>query len=80
MALNTEHELHKRRRSRNVGLGLVLVAFVALVFGLTVVKVQQGDLMEAYDHQPRVSVLPQEAEELACRPKRRPLHGWWASS
>ena len=63
MALNTEHELHKRRRSRNVGLGVVLVAFVALVFGLTVVKVQQGDLMEAYDHQPRVSVLPQEAEE-----------------
>ena len=63
MALNTEHELHKRRRSRNVGLGLVLVAFVALVIGLTVVKVQQGDLMEAYDHQPRVSVLPQEAEE-----------------
>lgn len=63
MALNTEHEIHKRRRSRNVGLGLVLVAFVALVFGLTVVKVQQGDLMEAYDHQPRVSVLPQEAEE-----------------
>ena len=58
MALNTEHEIHRRRRSRNVGLGLVLVAFVALVFGLTVVKVQQGDLMEAYDHQPRVSELP----------------------
>ena len=60
MALNTEHEIHRRRRSRNVGLGLVLVAFVALVFGLTVVKVQQGDLMEAYDHQPRVSELPLE--------------------
>ena len=60
MALNTEHEIHRRRRSRNVGLGLVLVAFVALVFGLTVVKVQQGDLIEAYDHQPRVSELPLE--------------------
>ena len=60
MALNTEHKIHRRRRSRNVGLGLVLVAFVALVFGLTVVKVQQGDLMEAYDHQPRVSELPLE--------------------
>lgn len=60
MALNTEHEIHRRRRSRNVGLGLVLVAFVALVFGLTVVKVQQGYLMEAYDHQPRVSELPLE--------------------
>ncbi|SET66965.1 hypothetical protein [Paracoccus homiensis] len=60
MPMQTEHELHRRRRSRNVGLGLVLVAFVALVFALTVVKVRQGDLMEAYDHQPRVSVVPQE--------------------
>ena len=60
MALRPEHDLHRRRRSRNVGLGLVLAAFVALVFGLTVVKVRHGDLMEAYDHQPRVSVLPKE--------------------
>ncbi len=57
-ALRTEHDLHRRRRSRNVGLGLVLLGFVALVFGLTVVKVGQGDLMEGFDHQPRVSVLP----------------------
>lgn len=60
MPMQSETELHQRRRSRNVGLGLVLVAFVALVFGLTVVKVRQGDLMEAYDHQPRVSELPFE--------------------
>lgn len=60
MGLHAEHDLHRRRKSRNVGLGLVLVCFVALVFGLTVVKVQQGDLMEAYDHQPRVSVVPNE--------------------
>ena len=63
MPLNAEHEIHGRRRSRNVGLGVVLVAFVALVFALTVVKVQQGDLMEAYDHQPRVSELPIEGAE-----------------
>lgn len=62
MPMRTEHELHGRRRSRNVGLGLVLVGFVVLVFALTVVKVRQGDLMEAYDHQPRVSVVPKEAE------------------
>lgn len=62
MALNAEHEIHRRRRSRNVGLGLVLIAFVTLVFGLTVVKVQQGDMMEAFDHQPRVSVLPLDPE------------------
>ena len=62
MQLHTEHELHGRRRSRNVGLGIVLIAFVALVFALTVVKVSQGHLMEAYDHQPRTSLLPPEPE------------------
>ena len=43
MALSKQHELHKRRFSRNLGLGLVLAAFVALVFGLTVVKVSNDD-------------------------------------
>ena len=60
MALRTEHEIHRRRRSRNVGLGIVLLGFVALVFGLTVVKVQEGGLVEGYDHQPRVSLTPME--------------------
>lgn len=63
MPLNAEHEIHARRRSRNVGLGVVLIAFVALVFGLTVVKVQQGGMMEAFDHQPRVSVMPEDPAE-----------------
>ncbi|MDB6175894.1 hypothetical protein PAF17_00040 [Paracoccus sp. Z330] len=68
MPMRTEHELHGRRRSRNVGLGLVLIGFVALVFGLTVVKVRQGDLMEAFDHQPRISetpLTPAQPEEAA---------------
>lgn len=60
MQLKAEHELHGRRRSRNVGLGVVLIGFVVLVFALTVVKVQQGNMMEAFDHQPRVSLLPPE--------------------
>lgn len=58
MALHVEHELHKRRRSRNVGLALVLLAFVALVFGLSVVKITQGDMMEGFDHRPQPSRLP----------------------
>lgn len=41
--------MHQRRFSRNVGLGLVLAAFVALVFVLTVVKVSNGDRMHADD-------------------------------
>ncbi|MGB1208412.1 MAG: hypothetical protein ACPG7W_04375 [Paracoccaceae bacterium] len=42
-----QHELHKRRYGRNLGLGLVLAAVVALVFGLTVVKVTGGDVGRA---------------------------------
>ncbi len=46
-----EHEIHRRRFSRNLGVGLALMAFVALVFALTVVKVTQGDMMHANDHE-----------------------------
>ena len=60
MALGHQHELHRRRRSRNVGVALVLISFVALIFALSVVKVQQGDMMEGFDHQTRTSVLPME--------------------
>lgn len=60
MGLQAENELHGRRRGRNVGLLLVLLAFVALVFGLSIVKIGQGDLMQAYDHRPRTTLLPRD--------------------
>ena len=43
MSFQKEHELHKRRFGRNLGVGLILVACVVLVFGLTVAKVTRGD-------------------------------------
>ncbi len=43
MALRPEHELHQRRKGRNVGVGLLLVSFIVLVFALTFVKVTRGD-------------------------------------
>lgn len=49
LVLRVEHEIHTRRFSRNLGLGLVLAAFVVLVFALTVVKVTQGDRAHAND-------------------------------
>ncbi|MET4101046.1 hypothetical protein ABIE58_000462 [Roseovarius sp. MBR-78] len=39
MSFREQHEIHKRRFGRNLGLGLVLALFVALVFGLTIAKV-----------------------------------------
>jgi len=37
--IRAEHELHRRRLSRNIGLGVTLIVFVVLVYSLTVVKV-----------------------------------------
>ena len=47
MALRAEHEIYRRRFSRNVGVGVVLGAFVLLSFHLTVEKVTHGDPMHA---------------------------------
>ncbi len=48
--IKATHEIHERRKSRNIGLGLTLVGFVAVVFALTVVKVTRGDPMQGFDH------------------------------
>lgn len=58
MVFRTEHELHKRRFGRNLGVALTLAAFIALVFGLTVVKVTRGDPMQAFDHTARPEMVP----------------------
>ena len=47
MSFRPDHELHTRRFGRNVGLGIVLAAFVALIFGLTVVKITEGEVSRA---------------------------------
>ncbi len=43
MSLLKTHELHQRRRSRNMGVGFALAAFIIIIFGLTIVKVGRGD-------------------------------------
>jgi hypothetical protein len=56
--LRVEHEIHRRRLGRNLGLGVVLVAFVVLIFGLTIVKVSQGNGLQAFDHVLRPELVP----------------------
>ena len=36
--MRRDHELHRRRRSRNIGVLIVLLAFVALTFWVTIAK------------------------------------------
>lgn len=60
MAISKPHELHKRRFSRNLGVGLSLLAFVAVVFGLTIAKITEGDPTQGFDHVLRPEMLPVE--------------------
>lgn len=62
MAFGHDHELHQRRFGRNLGLGLVLFAFVAVVFGLTIAKVGGGATNQAFDHVLRPEMLPETAQ------------------
>ncbi|MCC7319801.1 MAG: hypothetical protein IT542_02360 [Rubellimicrobium sp.] len=64
MAIRVEHELHARRRGRNIGLLVVLLGFVAVVFGLTIVKLNRQSgaaALEGFDHavRPGLTAAPE---------------------
>ena len=63
MELRPTHEIHGRRLSRNLGVALMLVALVALVFGLTVVKVTRGEPIEGFDHAIRPQLATDEVTQ-----------------
>ena len=43
MALRPEHEIHTRRKSLNIGVGLMLGSFVLLVMLLTYTKITSAE-------------------------------------
>ena len=57
---NNDFEIRKRRSSTNIALGLILAIFVMLLFSVTVVKLSNGDKMQAYDHVLRPEMLTDE--------------------
>ncbi|MEM9011930.1 MAG: hypothetical protein AAGE18_11930 [Pseudomonadota bacterium] len=44
------HEVFRRRGSGNALIGLILAAFVALIFGVTIVKFSTTGPVEGFDH------------------------------
>ncbi len=48
MIVKDEHELHTRRRGRNFALGGALALFVLIVFAVTIVKLANGQVIQAY--------------------------------
>lgn len=61
------HELYGRRRSRNLGVGLTLAAFVLLTFAVTIVKLGEGEDMRGFDHTPQT--INQPAPAMAPQPE-----------
>jgi len=61
-APRVEHELHTRRYSRNLGVGLTLAFLVCIVFGLTYVKITRGGLNQGFDHVLRPEMVPTQQE------------------
>ena len=47
MSIRAEHEIHQRRKGRNMGVGLMLAGFVVLVMALTFVKITNIDFSDA---------------------------------
>lgn len=62
MAFGKDHELHQRRAKRNLWVGLVLGGFVSLVFAITIVKMEKGASMEAFDHAVRPSITVEDGQ------------------
>lgn len=63
MVIRVEHPLHERRRGRNTGVVMLLLALIGIVFGLTVVKVLNlTDIkqFETFDHVARPQLVPSE--------------------
>ena len=61
--IKATHEIHRRRFSRNLGVALTLVFLIAIVFGLTVVKVTEGGLSQGFDHVIRPEMVPDEGAQ-----------------
>lgn len=51
-----DHEIHGRRKNRNLWVGGILGGFVLLVFGVTIVKLSSGQMIEGFDHVVRPSI------------------------
>ncbi|MFO6464604.1 hypothetical protein ACK8OR_09440 [Jannaschia sp. KMU-145] len=60
--MQVEHEVHKRKRTSNFGILGVLLAFIVIVFGITVAKIQTGGFSEGFDHVARPQLVPGQAE------------------
>ena len=44
------HEIYGRRKTRNIGVGVMLIVTVGMIFAVTIVKLSDGVNIQGYDH------------------------------
>ena len=62
MSFRVETDMHRRRRSQNLGVAGCLVLFIGLVTVLSLVKITNTGPVEGYDHAPRASVTEEASQ------------------
>ena len=59
---NVTSDVHDRRKSRNMGVAICLVAFIVLLFALTAVKIRGTGATQAFDHVVRPELVPVDGQ------------------
>ena len=62
MSFRVETDMHRRRRSQNLGVAICLVMFIGLVTVLSLVKITNTGPVEGFDHAPRASVTEEASQ------------------
>ena len=57
-----QHEIYSRRGRKNVWLGVIMGALVAIIFLVTIVKLANGSKMQAFDHSLRPEMVDSESK------------------
>ena len=62
MSIRVESDMHRRRRSQNIGVAVCLVSFIGLVMVLSLVKITNSGPVEGYDHAPRPALADEVSQ------------------
>ncbi len=55
-----QHEIYRRRGTKNIFVGVMMGLFVVLVFLVTLVKLTSGNMMQGFDHALRPELVERQ--------------------
>ena len=55
--ITKQHEIYSRRGRNNFWLGIIMLCLVTVIFFVTIVKLSNGNKMQAFDHSLRPEMV-----------------------